>query len=377
MKRKKLIPRPETSKIKFITSWGYSFQNGGDIPILEKGGRIGNFSLLYQEGGTIGKRTDRTGVMENKFERPGGVKVKTVYKGTRMDHPEVKSNYVRGGGSQTQETIDKNYQLMKSIREKHRNVKTQDEVVKMLQEGKLKPYEAQLLLQAIANERSDALGAKGFEGINYKKGEFFDDEESGLKFKIGDNGRVYTLRNKLNAYLQERAQAGDKDYKGWENLSGDMEYETGLFGRSKTEDTPPSNIKYYLIVNAVEELGNPEIRVVAEDSDTKAGKGYLDYGKTRATSYGPLAGLINDDISSLAREIKELKAGTTNVSKYQTYRYHRPLKGEEAQHLIRGYLKPTTLVERVQIDLGPTEQEELTRLRREKAALLQQRNSRI
>jgi hypothetical protein len=199
--------------------------------------------VFYQKGGTVKGRTYRTEPYIRKTvttDPKTGITTKTTtgYRGTRVDNPNVASPYVRGGGAQSQETIDKYNQEMATIRRRFPNAKTQQDVVKLVNDGAIKPYEAQLLLQAIGNERSDAIG---------KTGEFSDqyrvDPETGIPFKVS-NGRVTMQRDQLNRLFQEKAKAGDKRFKGWENLREDMDYETGMVKTRNKEDQDGGSIGF-------------------------------------------------------------------------------------------------------------------------------------
>lgn len=335
MKKKKLIPKPPVEQEKVYTTWGYSFQNGGEVPTFEKGGKLQNGVMLYQTGNTIKGRTDRTApyMDVNVTTNPTTGDQTTTgfsYKGTRVDNANAASPYVRGGRGQSQQTIDKNNQAMASIRGRFKEAKTQQDVIRLINENKIKPYEAQLLLQAIGNERSDALGQTGEFANEYKV-----DPETGIPFKVS-NGRVTMQRNELNKLLQEKAKSGDKRFKGWESLSGDLDYETGVVTTTKTQETP-RGVVHYLKVDKRQGQINPTFTLMRRYSDGREVQ--LGAPKQYETSKG-IGDVLSPfiDEGKVARAKRNLQRQGVNYDKIGpaglVYNYTtRPLTPEEVESL--------------------------------------------
>lgn len=246
MNKKKLIPRPKLQILKVTTPLGYTFQNNKDIVSFKRGGILDSGFRTYGDGG----RTFRNEGYEINTTTEGKEPGKTItrklkYRGTSVDYPNKPTVYTRYGLPQTKETIDDYKNKMLEIRRRFKNVQTQDEVVDLIKNGTIKPYEGQLLLQAIAAERADELGKEGqfnFKPDNKFTDHYALDEKTGLNFKLDKEKGIITFkRDKLNDYLRTRALEKDKNFAGWENLDPELEYELGVASSTEKKTGTPKN----------------------------------------------------------------------------------------------------------------------------------------
>jgi hypothetical protein len=221
MRKKRLIPRPAIDILKSPTALGYSFQVGGVLPSFRNGGMN---PMMYQQGGSTVPKNQNTG---SQTTNDVNFNLNTV------DIVGKKSNYVRRGRAQTQAQVNKNNQALATIRSRFPEVNSQQQIIDLLDAGRIKPYEAQLLIQAIAIERARELGQQGKITPKYK------DDVTGITFDLKENGAITAYRDELNNYLAKKAKEKNRSFRGFDNLTSDMEYDLGVVNQQPKIVPPP------------------------------------------------------------------------------------------------------------------------------------------